>query len=129
MVFAAGVIIWTNKGSTEKVLFRGEFHSVAHKGSGKARLVVVQGRTRLLRLLDLKTYPGTDLEICLAALPDAEDNDMVRGAGIVCLGSYDGKTAFGAYPVPDTVDLDQYRAVVVWSPSYRVNFTTAPLAH
>jgi len=127
LVFSAGAIIWINQGNRESVLLTGAFHGVAHKGTGEARLVMLRNRTRVLRLLDLKTYPGFDLEVCLAALPDAEDNETVKGAAPVCVGPYDGKTAYGSYPVPDTVDTERYRTVVIWSRSYQVNFTTAPL--
>jgi hypothetical protein len=103
----------------ERVLLSGSFHSVAHKGAGKA--VITPGR---LRLQDVRTYPSNDLEVCLIAAPDAEDNDTVLRSSPVCLGSF-GNFSFR---VPSDLDLNRYRSVVIWSPSYGVNFTTAPLS-
>lgn len=127
MCFAVGVLAWTVLGGRERVLLSGNFHSVAHKGSGEARVVMTRGQ-RFLRLLDIRTYPASDLQVCLVAAPDAEDNDTVKQAGFACLGGYNPKDAFVAYAVPAGVDLERYRSVTVWSRSYEVNFTTAPLA-
>jgi hypothetical protein len=102
----------------DRVLLRGTFHSVAHKGSGKA--VVTKGR---LRLIDLKTYPAADLQVCIIAAPDAEDNEIVLRSVPVCLGPSVRTT----FDLPKNLDLAHYRAVVIWSPTYNVNFTTAPL--
>ena len=127
LTFSAGVLTWTLAGSRERVLLEGQFHSVAHKGTGEARMVAVSGGGRLLRLLDVKTYPAPDLEVCLVDAPDAEDNDTVVQAGSICLGRYDPRAAFVTYPVPATVDTGRYRAVAIWNRAYGVNFTTAPL--
>ena len=105
--------------SCDRALLSGSFHSVAHKGSGK--VIVTPGH---LRLLDLKTYPSNDLQVCLIAAPDAEDNETVVRSSPVCLGSF-GNFAFD---IPKDLDLNRYRAVVIWDRSYKVNFTTAPLA-
>jgi len=128
LVFSAVAVAWALYGGRETILLRGSFHSVAHKGSGEARVVTAGRGGRVLRLLDLKTYPGEDLEVCLVGAPDAEDNDTVRDSQPVCLGAYQARTAYESYAVPATVDLERYRAVAIWSRSLRVNFTTAPLA-
>ena len=82
------------------------------------------GRTGRLHLSNVKTYPSKDLEVCLIAAPDAEDNQTVLDSSPVCLGSF-GRTQFA---VPAGIDLSRYRAVVLWNSSYKVNFTTAPLS-
>jgi hypothetical protein len=111
-------------GHRERVLLSGSFHSVAHKGTGEARVVVAADGRRLVRLLDVKTYPGQDLQVCLVGAPDAEDNDTVRQAGFECVGKF---VARGSYELPGGMDLQRYRAVTIWSVDYQVNFTTAPL--
>ena len=108
----------------ERVLLAGSFHSVAHKGTGSAQIVQLSDGHRQLRLIEAKTYPSSDLDVCLIAAPDAEDNDTVREAGVICLGSFG---SLNSYPVPASLDLNRYRAVTIWSRSYQVNFTTAPL--
>jgi len=128
LLLSAGIVTWTLLGNRERVLLAGNFHSVAHKGTGEARVVALSNGRRVLRLLDLKTYPAPELEVCLVGAPDAEDNDTVVQSGYVCLGSYNAKTSYAAYPLPQQIDLQRHRAVAIWSRAYRVNFTTAPLA-
>jgi len=108
----------------ERILLSGAFHSVGHKGTGEARVVESADGQRILRLAGVKTYPGTDLQVCLVGAPDAEDNDTVRQAGFECVGKF---AATGSYDLPAGVDLQRYRAVTIWSSGYQVNFTTAPL--
>ncbi len=127
LIFSAGVLTWTLAGGKERVLAKGTFHSVAHKGRGEARIVEVVGQGRILRLLDFQTYPAPDLQVCLFAAPDAEDNEVVHQSAPVCLGNVDPRMAYHAYPVPAALDLNRYRAVAIWSRDYQVNFTTAPL--
>ena len=83
---------------------------------------------RVLRLLDVKTYPAPELQVCLVGAPDAEDNDTVRQSGFVCLGSYNPRAAYATYSLPPQIDLERHRAVTIWERGYQVNFTTAPLA-
>jgi hypothetical protein len=127
LFFSAAVLAWTLLGNRERVLLAGNFHSVAHKGTGEARVVALSDGRRMLRLLGVKTYPAPELEVCLVGAPDAEDNDTVLQSGLVCLGSYDPKAAYVSYPLPPPVDIGRYRAVAIWSRGYQVNFTTAPL--
>lgn len=127
LIFSAGVLVWTLLGGKERVLLKGNFHSVAHKGSGEARIVEIMGQGRVLRLLDFQTYPAPDLQVCLFAAPDAEDNETVRRSGPVCLGGVDARAGYHAYAVPAALDLTRYRAVSIWSLGYQVNFTSAAL--
>ena len=129
LFFSAAVLAWRLLGNREQVLLAGNFHSVAHKGTGEARVVALSDGRRMLRLLGVKTYPAPELEVCLVGAPDAEDNDTVLQSGLVCLGSYDPKAAYVSYSLPAPVDIGRYRAVAIWSRGYQVNFTTAPLGH
>src|SRR3954470_21499974 len=127
LVISAGVLGWTLLGNREHVLLAGTFHSVAHKGSGEARIVTLGDGRRVLRLVDVKTYPAPELEVCLVSAPDAEDNDTVRQSGFTCLGRYNPTAGYAAYPLPPQIDLERHRAVTIWERRYQVNFTTAPL--
>src|SRR5438874_5870186 len=103
LLFSAGVLAWTLLGNRERVLLAGTFHSVAHKGTGEAHIVALPDGRRVLRLLDVKTYPAPELEVCLVGAPDAEDNDTVRQSGLVCLGNYNPKVAYAAYFLPSQI--------------------------
>ena len=112
--------------SPDHVLAEGEFHQVAHKGSGRASLIrSVDGRT-LLRLTNLETAYRQDLEVLLVAAPDAGENETVKRSERISVGAYEPDRT--DYPVPDGVDVARFRAVTIWSAKYQVNFTTAPLA-
>ncbi len=64
-----------------RVILAGNFHSVAHKGTGEAQIAERMDGTRELRLIRLKTYPAGDLDVCMVGAPDAEDNATVRKSG------------------------------------------------
>lgn len=123
----AGLAGCSLPGSTERVVSRGSFHSVAHKGSGEARVVVDAGGRHVLKLLGVKTYPSTELDVCLVAAPDAEDNDTVRRSGFLCVGEFRAKAESVAYPLPPQFQPRLHRAVAIWNRGFGVNFTTAPL--
>jgi len=124
LFLTAGLLASCEFGGGERILLSGSFHSVAHKGTGSAVIAELPHGRRILRLIQAKTYPANDLEVCMIAAPDAEDTETVRQAGFRCLGSF-GRTDFD---VPPDLDLNVYRAVAIWSRSYALNFTTAPLA-
>jgi hypothetical protein len=109
------------------VLIAGSFHSVAHKGTGSAFLYQCRNGKRLLALKDLSTAARPDLAVYLIDAPDAFDNDTVRNSRFVSLGPLKGLAQDQVYDVPADVDLARYRAVIIWSQKYGVNFTTAPL--
>lgn len=121
---AGGAIAW-KLSAKERVLLAGSFHSVAHKGSGTAQVVQLSDGRLVLRLIQPKTYPSKDLDVCLIAAPDAEDNKTALQSGLRCLGSFGSAKSFD---VPASTDLTRYRAVTIWDRSYQVNFTTAPLS-
>lgn len=110
--------------SGERLVPSGEFHAVAHKGSGEVQVWRRLDGARYLRVWDLKTHPAPNLELCLVRAADARDNETVLAGGFVCLGPVASR---GSYPVPPAIDFSHYRSVTVWSRSYEVNFTTAPL--
>jgi hypothetical protein len=124
---AAGLAGCSLFGNNERVVSRGSFHSVAHKGSGEARVVVDAGGRHILKLLRVKTYPSAELEVCLVAAPDAEDNDTVLRSGFACVGEFRTKAELLAYPLPPWFQPRLHRAVTIWNRGFGVNFTTAPL--
>lgn len=89
--FSAAVLAWTLLGNRERVLLAGTFHSVAHRGTREAQIVALSDGRRVLRLLDVKSYPAPELEVCLAGAPDAEDNDTVRASRVHLSGNPQAK--------------------------------------
>jgi hypothetical protein len=110
------------------LLATGEFHPVAHKGSGAAAIFQMPGGNRVLRLTNVRTGEREDLQVCLVAAADCPENETVERAGFVTLGSFQRAKADQTFNIPSGLDLNRYRAVTIWNPRYRVNFTTAPLS-
>ena len=108
-------------------LASGEFHSGVHETKGTATIFKLGDGKRTLRLTNFETSNGPDVHVYLVAAPDAKDNDTVKKAGFVELGTLKGNIGDQNYDVPDNVDLAKYRAVTIWCVRFAVNFGTAPL--
>lgn len=110
-------------------LASGAFHSGAHETKGTAAVFQLGDGKRTLRLTDFATSNGPDVHVYLVAAADAKDNDTVKNAGFVELGSLKGNIGDQNYDVPANVDLNKYRAVTIWCARFGVNFGTAPLTN
>ena len=108
-------------------LASGEFHAGAHETKGKAAIFKLADGKRTLRLTGFETSNGPDVHVYLVAAGDAKDNDTVKKAGFVDLGSLKGNIGDQNYDVPANVDLAKYRAATIWCARFNVNFGTAPL--
>jgi hypothetical protein len=113
--------------STPAALVAGRFHSGAHDTSGNATVYQTEPGKRLLRLTNFKTSNGPDVHVYLVAANDATDNDTVKKAGFVDLGSIKGNEGDQNYDLPPDADLAKYQAVTIWCARFNVNFGTAPL--
>src|SRR6201998_3912504 len=108
-------------------LVAGQFHKGAHDTSGTATIYQTEPGKRLLRLTNFKTSNGPDVHVYLVAANDATDNDTVKKAGFLDLGSIKGNEGDQNYDVPVDADLAKYHAVTIWCARFNVNFGTAPL--
>ena len=106
---------------------RGDFIDRSHPTSGTA-LVLADGEgRRVLRLEGFKTDNGPDLNVYLAAAP-AEANAGQFDDDFVDLGDLKGNIGDQNYEIPDDVDLERYRTVVVWCVRFSVAFGAAGIA-
>ena len=105
----------------------GQFHSGAHETKGIATVFAMADGKKTLRLTDFATSNGPDVHVYLVAAADAKDNDTVKNAGFVDLGSLKGNIGDQNYDIPANVDLAKYRAATIWCARFSVNFGTAPL--
>lgn len=113
--------------SMPATLVAGRFHSGAHETAGTATIYQTEPGKRLLRLTNFKTSNGPDVHVYLVAANDATDNDTVKKAGFVDLGSIKGNEGDQNYDLPSDADLAKYHAVTIWCARFNVNFGTAPL--
>jgi outer membrane protease len=109
-------------------LLAGQFHKGAHDTSGTATIYQAEPGKRLLRLTNFKTSNGPVVHVYLVAANDATDNDTVKKAGFLDLGSIKGNEGDQNYDLPSNADLSKDRAVTIWCARFNVNFGTAPLA-
>jgi len=108
-------------------LIAGQFHNGAHDTSGTATIYQTEPGKRILRLTNFKTSNGPDVHVYLVAANDATDNDTVKKAGFLDLGSIKGNEGDQNYDLPANADLSKDRAVTIWCARFNVNFGTAPL--
>lgn len=113
------------KGS--RVITQGDFRGLAHDTKGTASIYQLADGKRTLRLAAFQTSNGPDVHVYLVAAPQANDNDTVKQAGFIDLGSLKGNIGDQNYAVPADVDLNKYRSVSIWCARFGVNFGSAAL--
>ena len=102
-------------------LASGQFHSGAHETKGAATVFQLADGKKTLRLTNFATSNGPDVHVYLVAAQDAKDNDAVKNAGFVDLGSLKGNIGDQNYELPANADLAKYRAVTIWCKRFSVN--------
>ena len=110
------------------VLSSGSFQGLAHETKGIASIYRLPDGKRILRLSEFQTSNGPDVRVYLVAAPDAKDNETVKRAGFIDLGSMKGNRGSQNYDVPADADLSKYRSVSIWCRRFGVNFGAASLA-
>lgn len=108
------------------VVAAGELVRRSHPTTGRAQ-VVTDGSRRVLRLEDLMTDNGPDLNVYLVAAEPGAPVDEIA-ADFVDLGDLKGNIGDQNYTIPDSVDLDRYTTVVIWCVRFSVAFGAAGLA-
>lgn len=109
-------------GSANVRLASGRFTSLAHSTAGTAAFIRLASGGRVLTLTGFETDAGPDLRVYLApgTGDDVDDN--------IDLGGLKGNKGSQQYEIAGGVDLDKYRAVVIWCRAFSVAFGKAVLA-
>jgi len=117
------------KGMTKQpvLISKGSFHNGAHDTKGVASIYELPDGKRVLRFSEFETSNGPDVNVYVVAAKDAMDNDTVKNAGFISLGSIKGTKGDQNYDLPADLDLNKYQAVTIWCKRFSVNFGTAPL--
>lgn len=109
------------------ILRRGTFQSHDHPTSGEALFVRLEDGSRVLRIEDLQTDNGPDLNVYLSSAPaDASAGEL--GSDYVDLGDLKGNIGSQNYEIPAEVDIDRYSTVVIWCVRFSVAFGAAGTA-
>ncbi|MEO8660537.1 MAG: DM13 domain-containing protein [Bryobacteraceae bacterium] len=110
-----------------KPMLQGEFHSVAHRGTGRATIYRGMKGELILEVTNARTAFRPDLMIYLLDAPDAANNEDAAKARCTVIARFDPAGANLRFRLPAGLDLSTPKSVTIWSPKYGVNFTTAPL--
>jgi len=113
--------------SAVEELGSGEFRSLEHGTTGRARIVELQDGSRFVRLEDLDTSDGPDLRIYLSDQPISDEWGIWDDGEYLDLGPLKGNVGDSNYPVPENVDLSRFRTVVIWCRRFTVGFAVAPI--
>ncbi len=116
--------------SAPVVLHRGKLISHEHDTSGTVSIVRLPDGARVLRLEDLDTSDGPDLEVWLSDAPVLEgkagwhvfDDGKARS-----LGQLKGNKGSQNYVIPAEVDLQDFSSVSIWCNRFNVSFGAAEL--
>jgi hypothetical protein len=112
------------------VLARGELTSHEHESSGSVVALELPDGSRVLRLEDLDTSNGPDLQVWITDAPVIEGRDgwhVFDDGRYVDLGDLKGNIGSSNYPLPRDVDLAQLSSVSVWCQRFAVSFAAAAL--
>jgi hypothetical protein len=103
----------TSKGTDSMVLAQGAFRGLAHETTGAATVHQLADGKRILRLSNFETSNGPDVHVYLVAAEVAKDNDTVKQAGFIDLGSLKGNKGDQNYDLPANADLSKYKSVSI----------------
>lgn len=111
----------SNDGSNDNndnsnITYQGTFVSVAHPTTG---LVQVDSEARSLTFTDFMTDAGPVLEVYLAT----DDN----AANYISLGELQGTIGNQTYVLPNNIDFETHKYVIIWCVDFSVNFGYAIL--
>ncbi|MEP7200669.1 MAG: DM13 domain-containing protein [Chloroflexota bacterium] len=110
-----------------KVLAAGSFYNIVHDGKGTATVYQLADGSRVLRLDDFQVLNGPDLHVWLVPVDPVPNSIGTEIAGYVDLGKLKGNIGSQNYPLPATVDVSQFKSVVIWCQPFRVPFIGAAL--
>jgi hypothetical protein len=116
-------------GDDPVIVLAGEFTIVdeLHRASGTASIYRLGDKKRALRLEPFEVTNGPDLHVILSESPEPRTSADALLPTYVNLG--DLKLSEGAqnYDIPDSVNLDLFKSVVIYSTSLNLVFSSAPL--
>lgn len=101
---------------------------LAHKGEGRARIMVSEAGTAVVRLTEFSVTNGPDLEVWLVEEADPQSSGDVKASTWISLGPLKGNKGDQTYIIPQGEEIAGYGSVVIWCEQFGVLFTSAPLS-
>jgi hypothetical protein len=112
------------------VLATGRLISHEHETDGRVVVLELADGSRILRLEDLDTSNGPDVEVWVTDAPVIEGADgwhVFDDGEYVDLGDLKGNHGNQNYDLPDSVDLAELTSVSLWCDRFNVSFGAAEL--
>ena len=112
------------------VLARGTLISHEHESSGSVALLRLADGSRVLRVEDLRTSNGPDLQVWITDTPVIEGTDgwtVFDDGRHVDLGDLKGNIGSSNYLIPADADLTGLSSVSIWCARFHVSFAAAQL--
>lgn len=106
-------------------LLHGSVRAVGHDASGRAAVVLTNGR-RVLTLRNFRIDPGPRVRVWL--VPRSANGDREVPKDYKDLGSLKGNKGNQQYAIPGSVDLRRYRSVIFWCVPFTQTLARANLA-
>ncbi|MEQ1733914.1 MAG: DM13 domain-containing protein [Bacteroidia bacterium] len=100
------------------VVAKANFETNVHTTTGEANLVTNNG-VKKLKFVNFKTDSGPDLRVYLSKAKDAKD--------FVDLGKLKATSGNIEYDVASTINISEYKYVIIWCEDYSVLFGNAHL--
>ena len=98
----------------------------SHEGSGTVQIVQVEANVLELQFLEVEITNGPDLFVYLSKKPSFSDPYDSIGE-FIDLGKLTYNSGNFSYTVPSSVQLEDYKSVVIYCKQYSVVFTYATL--
>ncbi len=108
-------------------LAAGEFEDAEHDTSGTARVIELSDGSRFVRLEDLASSDGPDLQVWITDQPSGGDWGSYDDGRYVKLGDLKATHGNQNYEIPEDAELDGLTSVVIWCDRFNVAFGTAPV--
>ena len=109
-------------------LASGPFSAAEHATDGRARVIKLSDGSRFLRLDDLATSDGPDLQMWITDQPSGGSWGSYDDGRYVPLGELKANNGNQNYEIPADVDLRGMQSVVIWCDRFNVAFGSAPIS-
>jgi len=111
-------------------LTEGTFISHEHETAGQVKILELEDGSRVLRIEDLETSDGPQLEVWITDAPVIEGLDgwfVFDDGAYESLGELKATQGNQNYELPEGLNLDQFSSVSIWCSRFAVSFGAAEL--
>lgn len=110
-----------------ELIATGELYPIERKGEGKLEVYRLRDGSLQMRLEDFYVSPNVDLEIEVSSLAEPRSTDGFFEAPHEHVAMVPITTGSINYDVPDTIDLDRWRSIVIWCEPLHIAYAAATL--